>query len=222
MPRNGFQVAAFGAGRIGNVHARNIAEHTESRVKCVVDPAAPVAETLARRVGAQVADQATALGDPRVDAIAIGTVTSTHAGLIERGLEAGKAVFCEKWSDLSMARVDAVMQVVARAGKPLFLAFNRRFDPGLLDMKRRLLDGEIGSLVRERGRDATQQAAVLVVERYAQSYRNEWAYFVRVLKGEEQPSATGEHGRAALCRAEAVYESLSTGRRVDIRENGES
>jgi myo-inositol 2-dehydrogenase/D-chiro-inositol 1-dehydrogenase len=54
------------------------------------------------------------------------------------------------------------------------------------------------------------------LERYAQSYAAEWAHFVRVLKGEEKPSPTGEDGRRALRLAEAAYQSLQTGRRVDL------
>jgi myo-inositol 2-dehydrogenase/D-chiro-inositol 1-dehydrogenase len=54
------------------------------------------------------------------------------------------------------------------------------------------------------------------VERYAQSYRNEWAHFVRVLNGEEQPSATGDHGRKALMLAECAYRSLETGQRIAV------
>jgi myo-inositol 2-dehydrogenase/D-chiro-inositol 1-dehydrogenase len=54
------------------------------------------------------------------------------------------------------------------------------------------------------------------VERYAQSYANEWGHFVRVLKGEERPSASGEDGRKALQLAEAAYRSLETGQRVSV------
>jgi myo-inositol 2-dehydrogenase/D-chiro-inositol 1-dehydrogenase len=56
------------------------------------------------------------------------------------------------------------------------------------------------------------------VERYAQSYKNEWAHFVDVLKGKESPSATGEDGRKALALAEAAYISLKSGRRVAVDE----
>jgi myo-inositol 2-dehydrogenase/D-chiro-inositol 1-dehydrogenase len=77
----------------------------------------------------------------------------------------------------------------------------------------------ITMLVREREDGVLRsKPQFFFVERYAQSYRNEWAHFVRVLKGEEQPSATGEHGRAALRLAEAAYESLRTGRRVAIAQ----
>ena len=54
-------------------------------------------------------------------------------------------------------------------------------------------------------------------DRYGQSYAAEWAHFVRVLAGEEAPNPTGEDGRKALMLAEASYQSLLTGRRVDLR-----
>ena len=38
------------------------------------------------------------------------------------------------------------MSVVKASASPLFLAFNRRFDPGILEMKRRIVAGEIGAL----------------------------------------------------------------------------
>ena len=54
------------------------------------------------------------------------------------------------------------------------------------------------------------------VERYAQSYANEWAHFVRVLSGDEAPSTSGEDGRRALALAEAAYRSLATGQRITV------
>ena len=320
-----FNIALFGAGRIGTVHARNIAEHAESRLKYVVDPASASAEALAARFGGTVASEDAVWADPQVDAIVVGTATSSHAELIEKGLKAGKAVFCEKPIDLSMARVEQVMSVVKASASPLFLAFNRRFDPSILAMKRRIVAGEIGPLelvtviskdpdgglpieylkisggmfcdmtihdfdmaryimgeefvsvqatagsltdpaIREIGdidtatvsmQTASGRIAVIInsrratygydqrveahgalgmlrtenvpqnllvqeraegvsrtvsqfffVERYAQSYANEWAHFVRVLKGEEAPSPSGEDGRKALALAEAAYRSL--------------
>src|SRR5580704_9111194 len=99
-----FNIALFGAGRIGTVHARNIAEHSESRLKFVVDPATASAEALAARLGATVATEDEVWADRKVDAIVIGTATASHAELIEKGLKSGKAVFCEKPIDLSMKR----------------------------------------------------------------------------------------------------------------------
>ena len=130
-------VAIFGAGRIGRVHARSIADHPAIRLKYVIDPAAGPAGELADLHGATVVDEATALADPAVAAILVASATDTHADLLQKGLTAGKAVFCEKPIDLSIERVDACLAAVKGAGAPLLLAFNRRFDPAVAEMKQR-------------------------------------------------------------------------------------
>jgi myo-inositol 2-dehydrogenase/D-chiro-inositol 1-dehydrogenase len=56
------------------------------------------------------------------------------------------------------------------------------------------------------------------LERYAQSYRNEWDHFTRVLQGQEASCSIGEDGRRALLLAETAYRSLETGQRVTIAD----
>ena len=46
-----FQIALLGAGRIGRIHAANVAAHPELRLRTVVDPVAPAAATLAAETG---------------------------------------------------------------------------------------------------------------------------------------------------------------------------
>jgi myo-inositol 2-dehydrogenase/D-chiro-inositol 1-dehydrogenase len=139
-------VALFGAGRIGNVHARSIECHPRTTLRYVVDPNGHASADLAARHGAVAADEVTALGDPDVAAIVVGSRTSTHADLVEKGLAAGKAVFCEKPIDLDIHRVREVLATVDAAGLPVFMAFNRRFDPGVADMQRRAASGVIGNV----------------------------------------------------------------------------
>jgi myo-inositol 2-dehydrogenase/D-chiro-inositol 1-dehydrogenase len=81
-----------------------------------------------------------------VDAILVCTPTTTHADLIERGARAGKAVFCEKPVDLSSARIETCLGIVEKAGIPLMIGFNRRFDPNFASLRRRLADGEVGEV----------------------------------------------------------------------------
>jgi myo-inositol 2-dehydrogenase/D-chiro-inositol 1-dehydrogenase len=59
---------------------------------------------------------------------------------------AGKAIFCEKPIDLSLRRVDACLAVVRKARVPLFVGFNRRFDPSFSALQARVARGEIGSV----------------------------------------------------------------------------
>jgi len=136
-------VAMIGAGRIGRIHARNIAAHPGARLAGVADVDAVAAAQLAEACGAKAIpiDEAFA-----ADAVVIGSSTPTHADYIERAAAAGCAIFCEKPIDLESERVRACLAVVRRAGVPLMVGFNRRFDPHFAALKRRLDAGEIGAL----------------------------------------------------------------------------
>jgi myo-inositol 2-dehydrogenase/D-chiro-inositol 1-dehydrogenase len=140
------QFAQFGAGRIGAIHAANLALSGRARLKHVVDVHAPSAESLAAKHGAQVSDTATALADPEVGAVIIASSTDTHADLVIASARAGKAIFCEKPIDLSLARVDACLGEVKKAGVPMLVGFNRRFDPSFAELHRRIGAGAIGRL----------------------------------------------------------------------------
>jgi len=136
----------FGAGRIGAIHAENIARHHAARLHAVVDVDPSAAERLASRHGAAVAMRPAALADPAVDAVVIASSTDTHADLVEAAARAGKAVFCEKPLDLDRRRAEACLAVVAECGVPLMVGFNRRFDPHFARLERQLRDGRIGRL----------------------------------------------------------------------------
>jgi myo-inositol 2-dehydrogenase/D-chiro-inositol 1-dehydrogenase len=138
--------AQFGAGRIGAVHAANLASSGVTRLRYVVDVNAAAASALAAKYGASSADTATALADPAVDAVLIASSTDTHADLAIAAAKAGKAIFCEKPIDLSLKKVDACLAAVRRAGVPMLVGFNRRFDPNFAAVKERILDGAIGNV----------------------------------------------------------------------------
>jgi myo-inositol 2-dehydrogenase/D-chiro-inositol 1-dehydrogenase len=134
----------FGAGRIGAIHAGNIARHPGAHLCAIVDVDRPAAERLASRHGAAVRTQASALADPAIDAVVIASSTNTHADLIEAAARAGKAIFCEKPLDLDRGRAEACLAVVAECGVPLMVGFNRRFDPHFARLERQLRDGRTG------------------------------------------------------------------------------
>lgn len=136
----------FGAGRIGAIHAANLAASGRARLKHVVDVNAAAAESLAARHGARVSTTDAALSDPEVGAVIIASSTDTHADLVIAAARAGKAIFCEKPIDLSLARVDACLAEVRRAGVPMLVGFNRRFDPDFAELRRRIGAGAIGTV----------------------------------------------------------------------------
>jgi myo-inositol 2-dehydrogenase/D-chiro-inositol 1-dehydrogenase len=139
------EVAVFGAGRIGKIHAANVARHAQAGLRYVIDTHAPSAEALAAAHGATVVSAEQALADPAVGAVVIGSSTDTHADLIQRAAAAGKAIFCEKPVDLDLARARACELAVKKSGAVCMIGFQRRFDPTFAALKARLDAGEIGT-----------------------------------------------------------------------------
>jgi myo-inositol 2-dehydrogenase/D-chiro-inositol 1-dehydrogenase len=115
----------FGAGRIGAIHAANLAAHPGARLHTIVDTDREAADRLAARYGAAVGNRAQALDDPAIDAIVIASSTDTHADLVEGAARAGKAIFCEKPLDLDRGRAEACVAVAEECGVPLMVGFNR-------------------------------------------------------------------------------------------------
>ena len=105
----------LGAGRIGRVHARTIANSGRASVAYVADAIGEAATSLAAEVGAKPASIEEILASD-VDAVLIATPTDTHAELIEQAARAGKAILCEKPVSLSVKRITACLRVVEAAG----------------------------------------------------------------------------------------------------------
>ena len=140
-------IGVLGCGRIGRVHARNIAAHPRARLVACYDPAVDAATAVATEYGAQhFASVDAVLADAGVDAVLIASSTDTHVDLITRAARAGKAVLCEKPIDLDLARVDACWAAIAGLRPLVMLGFNRRFDPSFRGLRDRVVAGEIGAV----------------------------------------------------------------------------
>jgi myo-inositol 2-dehydrogenase/D-chiro-inositol 1-dehydrogenase len=138
--------ALFGAGRIGRMHAENLAQRIDARLLYVVDPKPEAARALAEPLGARQASAEQVFSAPEVQAVLIASSTGSHAELSIAAARAGKAIFCEKPVDLTLAKVDACIREVKKAAVPMFVGFNRRFDPSFRSLKKRLDAGAIGKL----------------------------------------------------------------------------
>lgn len=139
-----FNIALLGAGRIGQIHAANIAGHSATTLWSIVDPNQPFAARLATQYQARQQSLDQAMADPNVHAVLIASATDTHADLIEMAARHGKAIFCEKPVHLDLARVRGCLKVVREHAVALFIGFNRRFDPQFRRVKNEALAGRIG------------------------------------------------------------------------------
>ncbi len=141
-------IALFGAGRIGALHAANIAASApRARLACVYDTNAEAAARTAARHGVPVASSVEAvLADQEIEAVLIASSTATHVDLITASARAGKAILCEKPIDLDIERVERCRRDIAGTGALVQLAFNRRYDRSHRALREAVRQGSIGAL----------------------------------------------------------------------------
>lgn len=168
--RDNITVALIGAGRIGQEHAKNLASFPEVQVALVCDPvieAARRVRPLAR--AAEITDSAEEVFvRTDIEAVVICTPTNTHAEMIERAARSKKAVFCEKPVALDLERTHQALEVVRENGVPFQIGFQRRFDSGYAEAKRRVDAGALGRIDQfravgrdpDRPRESTSRKAV--------------------------------------------------------------
>ena len=152
------RVGVIGAGRIGKIHAQNLANAVPgSQVTAVADPlydeACKLSEAL--RIPFVSADYHEVINHPDVDAVAICSSTNTHASMMIEAARAGKHIFCEKPIAYDLAKIDEALDVVEKAGVLLQIGFNRRFDPNFKHVREMVAAGKIGEphIVRITSRD---------------------------------------------------------------------
>lgn len=154
------RVGVLGAGRIGVIHAENLARRVSgATVTAIADVRTPQAEALARTLGVRhvFADYHAVIEHADVDAVAICTSSDTHYQIVMDTIASRKPIFCEKPVDLRLEKIHVIRDALARTGVPLMVAFQRRYDPGVIALRDRLLAGAIGRphLLRMTTRDAT-------------------------------------------------------------------
>jgi myo-inositol 2-dehydrogenase / D-chiro-inositol 1-dehydrogenase len=140
-------MAVLGCGRIGRIHAGNLARQPRAKLVSVFDVASDVARQTAAELGVKRAQSVEEVWEDReVAAVLIATPTDTHVPLITAAVKAGKAVFCEKPIDVDLQRARACGRDIAPHRPRLMMGFNRRFDPSFRALGERLHRGEIGRL----------------------------------------------------------------------------
>ena len=191
----------IGAGRIGKIHAGNVAARKDCVVSFVADADQAAAQALAAATGAKVAEIDAILASGEVDAVAICAPTDMHADLIEKAARAKKSIFCEKPVDLDAARIKKCLEVVKANGAVLMVGFNRRFDPNFAALKARIDAGMIGALeiVSITSRDPSPPP-VSYIARSGGLYRDMMIHdfdMARFLLGEE-PTAISAMGSSLV------------------------
>jgi len=139
-------VAVAGLGRIGKIHLKNLVRNfSKIKVVAVMDvlgESKAIADEFDVPVFVKTFGELLAV--PDLDAVVICSPTDTHADYVIQAARAGVQIFCEKPLDLSLERVQEVLEVVKKEGVHLMLGFNRRFDPEFRKIRQLVENNAVG------------------------------------------------------------------------------
>ena len=153
------KVGIAGLGRLGKVHANNIAykiPNAELTAACSIVPAE--LEYAKEKLGVTdvYTDFREMLEKADIDAVAIVTTSSEHCWQIEAALDAGKHVFSDKPLGVDVAQCKQAEKAVERHPDLTFmLGFMRRYDKSYAYAKKKIEEGAIGTpyMVKATGID---------------------------------------------------------------------
>jgi len=144
------KIGIIGAGRIGTLHAENIARLVQS-VEIVGISDVNMTDELkswAKGLGIPLvtADPTELINHPDIKAIIVCSSTSTHADFTIAAAKAGKHIFCEKPIDLSVKKGLEAIKTAKEHKVKLQLGFNRRFDHNFKQVSDLTKAGKVGDV----------------------------------------------------------------------------
>lgn len=140
-------IGVIGTGRIGKIHAANLATRVSgANVVAVTDVVPESAKALAEQLGITKVyeDYRALIADPEIDAVFVCSSTDTHSIISYEAVMAGKHVFCEKPIDFDLDRIKKVIDAVEEKGVKFQVGFNRRFDRNFKHVRDTVQAGTIG------------------------------------------------------------------------------
>lgn len=146
-------IGVIGIGRMGTVYANHVAHQIrDAQLVAVSDTREPALADYARHMPdvRLMPNYHDLLADPNIHGVIVVTPTSTHREVVIAAAEAGKAIFCEKPTALTLEATDEMVAAVEKAGVLFQVGFMRRFDRGYAEAKRRIEAGVIGTPVTIR------------------------------------------------------------------------
>ncbi|MDG6915635.1 MAG: Gfo/Idh/MocA family oxidoreductase, partial [Nitrososphaerota archaeon] len=124
-------VGVVGAGRMGAMHARNVAKKVpDARLVAVADTSEEAAKRLAAECGAAnvFTDYLRLVENREVQAVVIATPTVLKPQIVKFACEAGKHVFCEKPMATSVADCEAMIAACKSAGVKLMIGYRCHYE----------------------------------------------------------------------------------------------
>ena len=147
MGKNIINIALFGLGRIGQMHANNLINHKDFNLKYIFDKDQKLTKKLSKKYNSTgIQNPKIAFKDQNIKCIFIASSTNTHLKFIEEAVVNKKVVFCEKPLDLDLNKINKCEKRISKYNPKIQIGFNRRYDPAHNSLNHNLLKGKIGKL----------------------------------------------------------------------------
>jgi len=134
-----------GAGLIGNFHARAIADIPNAKLVACCDKISAKAKELAEKQSCQAFESYEDMfNKAEIDIVTIATPSGSHAEPAIAAAQAGKHVICEKPLEVTLERIDAMIDAHKKAETVLGGVFQNRFTEAQVVLREAINSGRFG------------------------------------------------------------------------------
>lgn len=141
------RVAVVGLGKMGLSHFAMINAHKDVDVTAVCDSTGYVLDVLSKYTGVRsYSDYGKMLDEAPLDAVVIATPSRLHLDMVQKALDKGLHVFCEKPFSLDWKEAQKLASLAASKGLVNQVGYHYRFVGAFREVKRLIEAGAIGTV----------------------------------------------------------------------------
>lgn len=147
------RVAVIGVGSMGKNHSRVLHEIPGVKLIAVADEDPEKAREIGERYGLRAyTDYQRMIEEQRPDAVTVATPTSTHFEVVDDLLRAGCHVMVEKPIASTVEQARSLVATSQVQGSVLMVGHIERYNPAILELKRRLQKNQLGQIFQLHAR----------------------------------------------------------------------
>lgn len=145
-------VALVGLGRIADLHSPGYVKNRNARIYAVCDSNGEVASTRKKQWKAEkvYTDYQELLSDPKVDAVEILTPQHFHEAMVIEAARSKKHIAVQKPMTIDLKSADRMNEAAMKAGTVYKVTENYIFYPPIVQARKLIEEGEIGTVISVR------------------------------------------------------------------------
>lgn len=141
------RVAIVGLGKMGLSHLAILRAHPQINLVAACDATAYLTDVLSKHAGLKChTDFDRMLAEEQLDAVLVATPSKLHAGMVQKALERGLNVFCEKPFVLEVGDGERLVELAEAKGLVTQVGYHYRFVGAFREAARIVQSGALGTI----------------------------------------------------------------------------